>query len=172
MKFRFFNGNKFLFSAGGGINQSYYSSGSAVLFPRFNIINRYSDNSLSIGLPAAVGYTPDATDPFFAHLPILAEYNFGNQATKDFYKNFGVFFGLGYNTFFVYGDRFSGIAASGGFRWWLFRIPFSFNYLFTSTNDRGVLNYHSFSFTAAFGKWVRKNRQYNKVSRFSAPFRR
>ena len=150
---------------------SLFSAASLRVEPRFNLINRYSDLSFGITAPLAVGYSPDSAG-VFADVPILAEFNIGNSAHKNFYNSTGIAIGLGYGTHFISRKSFSGITGSLAFRCWMFKHPFTLRYMSTLSNDRGASPLNSLAMTFYLGKWVKTNRDYNKISNFIDPYKK
>lgn len=150
---------------------SQFSAFSLRIEPRLNLINRFSDLSFGITSPCAIGYSPDSAG-LFADIPILAELNIGHSAHKDFYNMTGVGIGFGYGTYFINGNTFSGLTGSMAFRCWLFRHAFTLRYMSTISNDRGASPLNSVAMTFYLGKWVKTNRDYNKISKFIDPYKK
>lgn len=140
-------------------------------YTRFNVLRSFSDFSVSVASPVHVGYNLISSSPYF-EVPILTEANLGHLSTKNSFSRLGFSFGAGYN-FFMLSDKFcSGMAATFCFRWFMAGQSFSFRLLSTFAGKDNVPFLGAVYLGISPGEWRKKNRDLNKVSRFSAPYRK
>ncbi len=144
--------------------------------PQFNLINNFSDVSLSLDLEPVIGYHPgNDADPvsfIYAGSPATLNLNIGHLATKDFRSDMGIFFGGGYSADYIRDTLMLGPVATTGLRWWMAGRSFTIRYhiYFTEQDD---LNFaHSIGIFYNFGPWIQLNRRNNKLSKFARPFRK
>lgn len=181
MKKPFIFSQQFKHAAGAGV--SWFTEGENQEFvyqlcyqPTLSLTRGYSDFSFSIGSQLSGGYHPettvDTTAWIYADLPLLAEFNFGHNASKDFYKDAGWFCGGGY-TFNLFRERWqSGPVASIGVRAFVFGPSFTvrFQRFFAiSESDRSL---NTLTLALNLGGYFEQVKLNNKVSRFSNGFRR
>ncbi len=138
--------------------------------PNFSFTNGMSDFSITAGSHLAVGYyfAEDSTEEDFIYtdLPLLIEFNFGHNASKDFYYDMGWFLGGGY-TYNYLNERWqSGPVATIGFRTFIFGPSFTLRYIrffATADEDRST---HGISLSLNLGNYFDQVKRNNKVSRF------
>lgn len=144
--------------------------------PSLSLTRSYSDFSVSVGTQLIAGYHPESSvdDSAFvyADLPLLFEANFGNNASKDFYSDFGWFLGGGY-TYRLFKDEWSmGPVATIGVRGFVFGPSFTVRYSrFFAVDDAGPST-QTISLLLNLGRYFEQVKLNNKVSRFSNGFRK
>ena len=138
--------------------------------PNFSFTNGMSDFSITAGSHLTLGYyfAEDSTEEDFVYtdLPLLIEFNFGHNASKDFYYDLGWFIGGGY-TYNHLNERWqSGPVATIGFRTFIFGPSFTLRYIryfATADEDRST---HGMSISLNLGSYFEQVKRNNKVSRF------
>lgn len=144
--------------------------------PTLSLTRGFSDFSVSVGSQLSGGYHPetsvDTTAWIYADFPLLVEFNFGHNASKDFYKDAGWFCGGGY-TYNLFREQWqSGPVATIGVRSFLFGPSFTlrFHRFFAiSENDRSL---NTITLALNLGRYFEQVKLNNKVSRFSNGFRK
>ncbi len=125
----------FSHSIGASYYFSSYASAPAIMYsPRLNLIQVGDESTISIGthLGLGISYNSQAGASSFAlDLPIMAELNLGNGASKEANSSFGGFFGLGFGISKLgsasawggdYNDA-AGLVVNGGVRFHLNERP-------------------------------------------------
>ena len=180
---------KTLFSHAAGVAfygaDDYFSAG-LMYAPRINFAVLSETSTFSVGTHLGLGgsfdynynsyYGTQNSVSFFADIPLVVEYNFGNAATRVAYKKFGGFIGGGYGWHAVthsenYGDDYyddydyresatvHGPVINGGFRFPIGRASFGVrvSYLFNDNKDDVYVDgIGSLAMVFNIGSWVRK----------------
>jgi len=166
-----------------GVSSTFYefNKGQEPVFgisynPSISLTKSYSDFSFSLGSQLVGGYhistSVDDSAYAYADLPLLAEFNFGHNASKDFYNDMGWFLGGGYAYRFFKNDWTSAPVASIGVRGFIFGPSFTIRYSrFFATSDNGTTT-QTVSLLLNLGRYFDQVKLNNKVSRFSNGFRR
>jgi hypothetical protein len=166
-----------------GISATFYefNKGQEPVFgisynPSISLTKSYSDFSFSVGSQLVGGYhistSVDDSAYAYADLPLLAEFNFGHNASKDFYKDMGWFLGGGYAYRLFKNNWTSAPVASIGVRGFIFGPSFTIRYSrFFATSDNGPTT-QTVSLLLNLGRYFDQVKLNNKVSRFSNGFRR
>lgn len=154
-------------------------AGTSSLIPTFEIspmliaYSRWTDFSFSVNSQTSFGYHISndnlPSSFFFADVPITAEINAGNGSTKNFHSYFGFFAGGGYGWQFLGSDHQSAAVFTGGLRTWLGSLGCTFRYSYIYPNSVISYNMHRVSIAIALGKWTKKVKQMNKISKFVKP---
>lgn len=139
--------------------------------PSLSLTRSYSDFSFSIGSQMGVGYhIASSTDEdafIYADLPLLLELNFGNNASKDFYNDFGCFFGGGYSYHLFRDEWTHGPVVTLGLRGFVFGPSFTLrlsrNFNIKETDP--TLN--TVTLLLNMGRYFEQVKLNNKLSRFS-----
>jgi hypothetical protein len=138
--------------------------------PSLSITRSWSDFSVSIGSQLAAGYhiktSVDDSAFIFADLPLIFEFNFGHNASKDFYSDVGWLLGAGY-TYTTIRDAWQhGPLITAGARGFLFgpSITVRYSHFFPVTDDAVELN--NISLLLNLGNYFEQVKLNNKVSRF------
>ncbi|MFM7078162.1 MAG: hypothetical protein ACKOYC_00065 [Bacteroidota bacterium] len=101
--------------------------------PSLSLTRSFSDFSISIGSQLVAGYHPESSVDdsafFYADTPLLLEANFGNNASKDFYSDFGWFLGGGYSYRLFKDNWAAGPVATIGVRGFVFVCLYVYVYL-------------------------------------------
>lgn len=170
--------SRFIFGAGPGIYMADANNSTAIipaveLSPMYIVFSRWSDFSVSINSRPTFGYNIKndvlPSNFFFTDIPITGELNLGHGSTKDFYSLFGFFGGAGYGWQIYNGSSQAGGAYTGGFRTWLGPLATTFRYTYVQTNSFQGTNMHRVSVSFALGRWVKKVKQMNRISKFVKP---
>jgi hypothetical protein len=139
--------------------------------PTLSLTRSWSDFSISIGSQLAGGYhiesDVDSLSFFFADLPLTAEINIGHNASKDFYSDFGFFFGGGYAYHLFREEWNSGFVATGGIRFFLFGPSMTLRYSRFFASQEPDASIHNISLLLNLGRYFEQVKLNNKVSRFS-----
>jgi len=102
----------------------------------------------------------------YVDLPLLLELNFGNNASKDFYNDFGAFFGGGY-TYHLFRDNWNhGPVATIGLRAFVFGPSLSLRYSRYFASKENDASLHTITLLLNLGKYFEQVKLNNKVSRF------
>ncbi len=144
--------------------------------PSLSLTKSKSDFSFSIGSQLVGGYhTATSVDDsafIYADLPLLAELNFGHNASKDFYSDLGWFIGGGYTYRLFKNDWNSGPVGTIGVRGFVFGPSFTIRYSrFFAGADAGPST-QTISLLLNLGRYFDQVKLNNKVSRFSNGFRK
>ncbi len=138
--------------------------------PTLSLTRAWSDFSISVGTHISAGYhfESDADTLAFSYvrLPLLAEMNFGHNASKDFYNDLGWFIGGGYAYHLFREEWHHAPVATIGIRTFIFGPSFTFRYIryFATGDDDRSLN--SISLMLNLGKYFEQVKLNNKISRF------
>ena len=163
-----------------------YFSAGLLYAPRINFAVLSETSAFSVGTHLGLGgsfnygyssnFGSQTSTSFFADVPLVVEYNFGNAATRVAYKKFGGFIGGGYGWHAVthsesYGDDYfgdydysesanvHGPVINGGFRFPIGRASFGVrvSYLFNDNKDEVYVDgIGSLAMVFNIGSWVRK----------------
>jgi hypothetical protein len=166
-----------------GAGASFYKAGdgSEPVFhldynPSLSLTKSWSDFSFAIATQISGGYhfasSIDDSAFAFASFPLLAEFNFGHNASKDFYSDLGWFLGGGYTYQLFRGDWNHGPVATIGVRGFVFGPSFTIRYsryFAVADND---ISLHSVALLLNLGRYFEQVKLNNKVSRFSKGFRK
>jgi hypothetical protein len=181
MKKPFIFSQQFKHSFGAGASFYKFADGQEPVFqlsynPSLSLTQSWSDFSISVGSQISGGYhfssSVDDSVFMYADLPLLVEFNFGHNASKDFYSDLGWFFGGGY-TYHLFKDNWnSGPVATIGVRGFVFGPSFTIRYsrYFAQQNEDATLQ--TITLLLNIGKYFEQVKLDNKVSRFSNGFRR
>ncbi len=174
-----FSLDKRLSLAVGPAGYSLERSGSSSLLPAFEVspmfiaYSRWTDFSFSVNSQTSFGYHVSndnlAANFFFADIPLTGEINAGNGSTKNFHSYFGFFAGAGYGWQFMGSGGQHGAVFTGGFRTWLGSLGCTFRYSYVYPNSVLFYNMHRGSIAITLGKWTKKVKQMNKISKFVKP---
>lgn len=145
------------------------------LHSKFNVLDKFNDFSVSINLPISMGahFKNEAINEtfFVADYPITAEINVGHGSSKNFHSAFGFFAGAGY-TWQQFGSKKQrGGFFTGGLRTWAGPISIGLRYAYIMSNDFEAYTAHRIGIEIMLGKWVKKVRQMNGISKFVKPMR-
>jgi hypothetical protein len=167
--------NQFKHSFGAGTSFYYMDKGQEPVFhldynPSLSLTKSYSDFSFSVGAQPAGGYhiasSLDDSAFIYADFPLLFELNFGNNASKDFYNDFGWFFGGGYS-YHLFRDNWNhGPVGTIGVRAFVFGPSLTLRlsrYFAISESDRSL---NTVTLLLNLGKYFEQVKLNNKVSRF------
>ena len=168
--------DQFKHSIGAGASFYSYNNSQEPVFhidynPSFSLTNSWSDFSISVGTQLAGGYhfesSTDDTAFVYADLPLLVEFNFGNNASKDFYNDLGLFLGGGYTYHLVRETWNHGPVATFGFRAFVFGPSLTLRYTrFFSTHENDP-SLHTITLLWNMGKYFEQVKLNNKISRFN-----
>ena len=175
MKKPFVFSQQFKHSAGAGV--SLYSLDKKLepiyhldYHPSLSLTNSWSDFSISIGVPLSAGYhiesDEDTLSYAYARIPLQAEFNFGHNASKDFYNDLGWFIGGGYAYHLFREEWHHAPVFTLGLRTFIFGPSFTLRYsryFATEENDRSL---NSISLMLNLGRYFEQVKLNNKVSRF------
>ncbi len=181
MKIPFVLSQQIKHSAGAAASFYVIDKGSEPVFglaynPSLSLTKAKSDFSFSMGSQLVGGYhlatSVDDSAFMYADLPLLAELNFGHNASKDFYSDLGWFIGGGYTYRLFKNDWNSGPVGTIGVRGFVFGPSFTIRYSrFFAGADAGPST-QSVSLLLNFGRYFEQVKLNNKVSRFSNGFRK
>jgi hypothetical protein len=180
----------FRHSVGAGVSLLQNKEGVSPAFgvyyhPQINYINRFSDFSMSVGLPVMLGahikssFVPNTF--FYAKVPLITEANIGHYATHDFTNSVGMTIGGGYAMQYTDLGLGHGPVATLSARTWIKHVSITVRYLgmfqIPSSDESGIAvpnkGYHTHMLVLAFnmGDYLSKVRQMNKISKWMNPFR-
>ena len=166
-----------------GVSSTFYeyNKGQEPVFgicynPSISLTKSFSDFSFSLGSQLVGGYhvatSVDDSAFIYADLPLLAELNFGHNASKDFYSDMGWFVGGGYAYRHFKNDWSSAPVATIGVRGFIFGPSFTIRYSrFFAPSGNGPST-QTVSLLLNLGRYFNQVKLNNKVSRFSNGFRR
>ncbi len=169
-----------LFQNKGGVSPAF----GLYYHPQVNYINKFSDFSMSVGLPAFVGAHIKSSFVqntfFYTKIPLITEANIGHYSTRDFTNSVGMSIGGGYGMQYTDLGLGHGPVATASARTWIKHVSITIRYLgmfqIPQTDENGVAvttkGYHSHTLVLAFnlGEFLSKVRQMNKISRWMNPF--
>lgn len=181
MKKPFIFSQQFKHAAGAGVSMYSIDDSQELIYqlayqPTLSLTRGLSDFSFSLGSQLSAGYHPetdaDTVSYIFADLPLLAEFNFGHNASKDFYSDAGWFIGGGYAWQLFRENWQSGPVATLGVRAFLFgpSVTVRYHRFFAITDDARSLN--TITVALNLGRYFEQVKLNNKVSRFSNGFRK
>lgn len=181
MKKPFVLSQQFKHAAGAGVSMYSLDDSQELIYqlsyqPTLSLTRSHSDFSFSIGSQISGGYHPetdaDTLSYIFADLPLLAEFNFGHNASKDFYSDAGWFLGGGYAWQLFRENWQSGPVATLGVRAFFFGPSLTVRYhrFFAITDEARSLN--TITVALNLGGYFEQVKLNNKVSRFSNGFRK
>jgi len=155
-----------------------YFSGGVLYAPRINVAVLSERSTFSRGTHLGFGgnfnsyssYDGGTSTSFFFDLPLMAEYNFGNAATRVANTKFGGFVGAGYgwhrliesidNEYGVFSSNNTskGPVVNAGFRFPIGRASFGvrFSWLFNTDEWSQLGDIGSFAFVYNIGTWIRR----------------
>lgn len=144
--------------------------------PSLSLTRSLSDFSVSVGSQLSGGYHFAADDRdtafVYADFPLLLEFNFGHNASKDFYSDLGWFFGGGYTYHLMKEEWNHGPVATIGVRSFLFGPSFTLRYSRYFASQENDASLHTVTLLLNLGRYFEQVKLNNKVSRFSNGFRR
>ncbi|MBL0340310.1 MAG: hypothetical protein IPP71_04915 [Bacteroidetes bacterium] len=144
--------------------------------PSLSLTHSWSDFSFSLGTQLSGGYhiSSNADDSAFiyADLPLLAEFNFGHNASKDFYNDLGWFFGGGYTYHLLKENWNHGPVVTFGVRGFVFGPSFTIRYSRYFAQQEKEVSLHTITLLINAGRYFEQVKLNNKLSRFSNGFRR
>ncbi len=139
--------------------------------PHVNIINSFTDFSLSAGVPLTLGvHVEDGFIPetfFYAHVPAVLEANIGHYSTHKFYSDIGMGLGAGYafqvtNLGTGHGPVFTLAARS-----WLFKGSITLRYMFHLNMASGSgYDTHNIALAVNMGNFFAKLRNDNAMEKW------
>ncbi len=180
----------FRHSVGAGVSLFQNKDGVSPAFgvyyhPQVNYINKFSDFSMSVGLPVMVGahiassFVPNTF--FYAKVPLITEVNIGHYSTRDFTNAVGMTIGGGYGMQYTDLGLGHGPVATASARTWIKHVSITIRYLglfqvpVYDQNDvaEPPTGYHTHMLVLAInmGNYLSKVRQMNKISKWMNPFR-
>jgi len=150
---------------------------AGILFsPRIFLVTAFSDFSVSLDpSPEIVFSLADSLNNFsekwFFQFPAMVHVNLGHLASKDFYSDYGIFAGAGWNL--QHGQCMStgGFALDAGIRFWLFGQSFTALYQRLTSHEKIFTSDDFFSFHINLGKYLSQVKANNKVTDFMRPYR-
>jgi hypothetical protein len=163
-----------------GASYNILNNSSQVLYginatPSLNLLNSFSDFSISLALHIGAGYHPSSdkdSNAYYSYcVPAFIQVNAGHLASQDFYAAIGLFVGAGYNTTKINDYSDQGFSWTAGFRFWLFRQSFTLRYVQSHLQDAKD-KLHEMSLQINVGKYLARVKDNNKLSKFVSPFRK
>jgi len=163
-----------------GLSYSMLNHSSEVLYginatPSINLLNSFSDFSISLAANAGAAYHPssshDSVEYFSYSFPAFIQVNAGHLASQDFYAALGIFVGAGYNLSVINKTSDKGFSWTAGFRFWFLKQSFTLRYIQSHLNDSENL-LHELSLQLNVGAYLQKVKDNNKLSKFVSPFRK
>jgi hypothetical protein len=143
--------------------------------PSLNLLNSFSDFSISLALNVGASYHPssgaDSNTYYSYSIPAFIQVNAGHLASQDFYAAIGLFVGAGYNMSRINDYSDGGFSWTAGFRFWLFKQSFTLRYVQSHLTDANDL-LHEMSVQINVGKYLSHVKDNNKLSKFVSPFRK
>ena len=143
--------------------------------PSLNLVNSFSDFSVSLAVNAAAAYHPasdkDSVKYYSYSFPAFIQVNAGHLASQDFYAALGLFAGAGYNISSINGISDNGFSWTAGFRFWFLKQSFTLRYVQSHLKDSGSL-FHELSLQINVGKYLQHVKDNNRLSKFVSPFRK
>lgn len=143
--------------------------------PQFNIIDRYSDFSLSVSSPLTLGAHVSSTfiprNYFYGHLPLVAEANVGHFSTKRFYNDIGAGAGVGYAMQINGLDVASGPVFTAAARLWASRVSLTVRYMFHYIVTGSGFDTHAVSVAVNLGSYFKELRADNALEKWQRPRR-
>jgi hypothetical protein len=138
--------------------------------PNLALTRGYSDFSITIGSHLTGGYHAESGNDdsafVYADLPLLVEFNFGHNASKDFYTDFGFFAGGGYSFNYFRGNWQQGPEVSLGIRTFIFGPSFTIRYTrFVAIREQDIST-QGLTVSLNLGGYFEQVKKNNKVSRF------
>ncbi len=138
--------------------------------PSLSLSRSTSDFSISIGTQLGAGYhipgSLDDTSFIYADLPLLLEFNFGNNASKDFYNDFGWLIGGGYS-YHLFRDKWNhGPEFTFGLRGFVFGPSLTLRYSRYFAIRENDTSLHTVTLLLNMGRYFEQVKLNNKVSRF------
>jgi hypothetical protein len=163
-----------------GASYTILNNSSEVLYgmnatPSLNLLNSFSDFSISLAVNVGAGYHPESgndTNEYFSYsVPAFIQVNAGHLASQDFYAAIGLFVGAGYNMTRVDELSDQGFSWTAGFRFWLLKQSFTLRYIQSHLSDADD-KLHEISLQINIGKYLARVKDNNKLSKFVSPFRK
>jgi hypothetical protein len=163
-----------------GLSYSTLNHSSEVLYginatPSLNLVNSFSDFSISLAANAGAAYHPssnsDSLEYFSYSFPAFIQINVGHLASQDFYGAIGIFAGAGYNLSSINGTLDRGFSWTTGFRFWFLKQSFTLRYVQSHLNDLENL-LHELSLQINVGAYLERVKDNNKLTKFVSPFRK
>jgi hypothetical protein len=143
--------------------------------PSLNLLNSFSDFSISLAANVGVAYHPESgndTNEYFSYsVPSFIQVNAGHLASQDFYAAIGLFVGAGYNMSRVDEQSDQGFSWTAGFRFWLLKQSFTVRYIQSRLGDSED-KLHEMSLQINIGRYLSHVKDNNKLSKFVSPFRK
>jgi hypothetical protein len=143
--------------------------------PSLNLLNSFSDFSISFALSPSAAYHPtekmDSVNYFSFSFPTFIQANIGHLASHDFYSSIGFFIGAGYGYFIVNKKSENGITLTTGLRFWFLKKSFTLRYtknIFNQTTN----SLQEFSLQLNAGSFLQSVKDNNKLSKFMRPFQK
>jgi hypothetical protein len=170
---------RFIFSA--GLTYSVLQNNSSEKLyginatPSLNLLNGFSDFSISLAASPAAAYHPSSGNDSVHYssytIPAFVQVNVGHLASQDFYSALGIFVGAGYNLTSINGTSDNGFSWTTGFRFWFLKQSFTLRYVHSHLNDSGN-SLQEMSLQINLGAYLEKVKDNNKLSKFVSPFRK
>ena len=180
----------FRHSVGAGVSLFQNKGGVSPAFglyyhPQINYINKFSDFSMSVGMPVMAGAHIKSSFVqntfFYAKVPLITEANIGHYSTRDFTNAVGMTIGGGYAMQYTDLGLGHGPVATVSARTWIKHVSITVRYLgmfqIPTSDSNGVTvaakGYNTHMLVLAFnmGNYLSKVRQMNKISKWMNPFR-
>ncbi len=167
---------QFKHSVGAGVSFYKFGNGQEPTFqlsynPSLSLTRSWSDFSISLASQISGGYhissSVDDSAFIYADLPLLVEFNFGHNASKDFYSDLGWFFGGGYTYHLVKENWNFGPVATIGVRGFLFGPSFTIRYSRYFAQQKNDVSLQSITLLLNLGGYFEQVKKNNKISRFS-----
>jgi hypothetical protein len=173
----------FRHSAGAGVSLLQNKGGVSPAFglyyhPQINYLNKFSDFSMSVGLPVMLGAHIKSSFVqntfFYAKVPFITEANIGHYATRNFTNSVGMTIGGGYAMQYTDLGLGHGPVATISARTWIKHASITVRYLgmfqIPTVTTKGY-NTHMLVLAFNIGDYLSKVRQMNKISTWMNPFR-
>jgi hypothetical protein len=173
-----FNIKERFISSFGLTYSTFQNSSSEALYgvnatPSLNLLNSFSDFSISLAINAAAGFHPssdnDSLEYYSYSIPAFIQVNAGHLASQDFYAALGLFVGAGYNLSTVNGQSENGFSWTTGFRFWFLKQSFTARYIQSHLSE-SENRLHELSLQVNVGRYLRQVKDNNKLSKFVSPF--
>lgn len=172
---------QFKHSIGAGASFYKYAKGQEPIFqlsynPSLSLSRSWSDFSISIGTQLSGGYhissAVDDSAFIYGDFPLLAEFNFGHNASKDFYSDLGWFFGGGYTYHLLKENWNHAPVATVGVRGFVFGPSFTIRYSRYFAQQKNDASLQTITLLLNLGSYFEQVKLNNKISRFSKGFRK
>ena len=169
---------RFISSAGVSYNTLKTSSNKLYginFTPSLNLLNSFSDFSVSLAVNAAAAYHPasdkDVIKYYSYSFPAFVQMNAGHLASQNFYAAIGFLAGAGYNVSLINGTSDNGFSWTAGFRFWFLKQSFTIRYVQSHLDDADIF-LREFSLQINVGRYLQQEKDNNKLSKFVSPFQK